>query len=193
MTGNTRGHSAHGSLMGSRNEQANLRSWNTNNRGISNVITKRRIGCAKAVSEPDPNTRAQNEADTNADTCCLGQNFIPLYYTNRSADVYPYSDAYAPMENIPIVTAATAFDHPDGNTYILVFHESLYYGTKMKRGLINPNQIHHCGLDFFDNPMRDDELYMEIDDSLHILLRSKGTKCIFDSLVPMTQELNNCV
>ena len=77
MTGNTRGHATHGSLMGGRNEQANLRSRNTNNRGISNVITKRRIG--------DPNTRAQNKADTNADTCCLGQNFTPLHYTNRSA------------------------------------------------------------------------------------------------------------
>ena len=103
--------------MGGHNEQADLRSHNTNGRGISYVITRRGVGRAMAVTEPDVNTSAQNEADTNADTCCLGQNFIPLYYTNRSADVYPYSDAYAPTENVPIVTAATAFDHPDGNTY----------------------------------------------------------------------------
>ena len=96
------------------------------------------------------------------------------------------------IENVPIVTAATAFDHLDGNTYILIFHESLYYGTKMKHSLINLNQIRHCGLDFFDNPMRDDELYMVIDDELHVPLRFKGMKCIFDSRVPMVQELSSC-
>ena len=140
MTNNARGH-AHGSLMGGRNEQADIRSRNTNNRGISNVIMKRRVGHARAMLEPDPNTRAQNEADTNANTCCLGHNFIHLHYTNWSADIYPYNDAYAPIENVTIVTAATAFNHSDGKIYILVFHESLYYGTKMKHSLINPNQV----------------------------------------------------
>ena len=135
MTGNNRGHATHGSLMGGWNEQADLRSHNSKNRGISNVITRSQVGCAAAAIEPDPNMSAQNEADTNADTCCLGQNFILLCYTNRSADVYPYSDAYAPIENVPIITAATAFDHLDGNTYFLVFYES----TKMKHSLINPN------------------------------------------------------
>ena len=120
-------------------------------------------------------------------------DFIHLHYTNRSADVYPYSDVYAPMENIPIVTAATAFYHPDDNTYILVFHESLYYSTKIRHSLINPNQVRHCGLDFFDNPGSDDNLYMEIDDGLHVLLRIIGTKCVFDSRAPtLRSSMNVC-
>ena len=179
--------------MGGRNEQASLRSHNPNGRNISNVITKRRVGRAHSVPEPAPNTVGQNEADTNADTCCLGQNFIPLHYTNRTADVYPYNDSYAPIENVPIVSGATAVDHPDRNTYILVFHEALYYGKKMRHSLINPNQVRHSGLDFYDNPARDDKLFMELDDGLHLSLRYKGTKCVFSSRVPTHSELSNCV
>ena len=134
--------------MGGRNEQASLRSHNPNGRNISNVITKRRVGRAHLVPEPAPNTMGQNEADTNADTCCLGQNFIPLHYTNCTSDVYPYSDSYAPIENVPIVSSTKAVDHPNGSTYILVFHEALYYGKKMRHSLINPNQVCHCGLNF---------------------------------------------
>lgn len=40
---------------------------------------------------------------------------MPLYYTSRSADVYPYHEKHMPLENVLIVTGATAFDHPDGN------------------------------------------------------------------------------
>ena len=94
-----------------------------------------------------------NESDSNADTCCPGTNFIVLSYTQRTADVYPYDATYAPMSNVPIVTGATAWTDPmDNKTYILVFNESLYYGTKLKHSLINPNQIRHNGIDFWDNP-----------------------------------------
>ena len=149
-----------GSIMGGRNEQASICTRNANNRNNENyrqasqVKTKRRIGSATrdGSNEPVENTRGSNEADTNADTCCLGKNFIPLTYTNRTADVYPYDDSYKPMVNIPIVTGATAYDHPNGTTYILIFHESLYYGTKLSHSLINPNQLRHHAVDFWDNP-----------------------------------------
>ena len=161
----SRGHS----IMGGRNEQAQARG---------NVISKRRVAKAHAVHEPPENMIAVNEADSNADMCCLGQNFIPLSYTNRSADVYPYNDSYEPLENVPIITGATAYDHPNGDTYILIFNEALYYGTSMKHSLINPNQIRFNGLDFCDNPMRDENLCIEIDEGLFIDLVAiyfKGT------------------
>ena len=167
--------------MGGRNEQAHARS----NRSINNIISKRMVAKAHSVHEPAENTVAVNEADSNADTCCLGQNFLPLSYTNRSADVYPYSDSYEPLENVPIVTGATAYIHPNEDTYILVFHESLYYGTAMKHSLINPNQICFNGLDFCDNPMRDDE-------NLFIALNCKGTKLQFFTRVPTKNELHAC-
>ena len=87
-------------------------------------------------------TAGYNECDTNTDTCVLGANFIPLSLTHRTADVYPYDKAYTPIANVPIVTGATAWDDTDsGQMYILVFNESLFYGTKLDHSLINPNQL----------------------------------------------------
>ena len=43
-----------------------------------------------SVDEPTQNTYGFNEADTNANTCFLGEHFIPISYTNRTEDVYPY-------------------------------------------------------------------------------------------------------
>ena len=103
------------SIMGGQNEQEYLRSRNTNGRNISNVHTHRRFVHAKEVTDPDPNTTGSNEADTNADMCCFDQNFIPIAYTNRLEDVYPYSEAYEPIEDMPIVSGATAYNHTDGN------------------------------------------------------------------------------
>ena len=187
-------HQFQGGMMDGCNEQGQQRGRNPAYRNIHNVITKRRaIWTIQRVPEPKANTIAQNEADTNADTCCLGRNFIPIAYTNKSADVYPYNESYEPLENVPIVSAATAFDHPDGNTYILVVNDALYYGEKMGHSLINPNQIRHAGLDFLDNPMRDNELYFEADKDVKIPLRYKGTKYLFASRVPTEKEMRECI
>ena len=60
------------------------------------------IGKAKAVPETSADTVAINDSDTNDDTCCLGTNFIPLVYTNKSANVYPYNGTYDPIEMYPL-------------------------------------------------------------------------------------------
>ena len=105
------------------------------------------------MGEPKPNIVAANECDSNADTCCLGTNFIILKYSKRTADVYPYDKSYAPIHVVPIVSGATAYDDPTtGDTTILVVNEALYYGTKLDHSLINPNQFCHYGVPFWDNP-----------------------------------------
>ena len=111
------------SILSGRNKQAFLRYHN--DRKTRNVLSKQRIGKSKAVPEPPPDTVAIKEVDNNADTCCLWTNFIHLTYTNRSADVYYYNDAYDLIENVPIVSGTTAHNHPNGTTFILVFHELL--------------------------------------------------------------------
>ena len=60
----------------------------------------------------------------------------------------------------------------------------------MKHSLVNPNQIRFNGLELFNNPIRDDEMYIEMDDELNIPVQFKGTKCIFLSLVPTQTELD---
>lgn len=56
------------------------------------------------------NTTADNECDTNADTCCLGKNFIVLNSSFWTADGYAYETSIQPLENVPIVTGATAYN-----------------------------------------------------------------------------------
>jgi hypothetical protein len=140
--------------------------------------------------EPGPNTHATNECDTNADTCCLGQNFIILHYTNRTADVYAYDKLYKPQEGVPIVAGGTAYDDPTtGTTYIMVFNEALYYGTKLDHSLINPNQVRSYGIRFWDNPFdRTGELCIDVNDELQIPMMAKGTKIQFASRTSTTQH-----
>ena len=170
--------------------------WNRQNgRWIGKIRTSARHvrSTHSKVLEPTANTSAANEANMNADTCCLGTNFIPIGFTNRTADVYPYDSDYAPALNVPIVSSATAYDHSDGQTYILIFHESLYYGQKLSHSLINPNQVRHNGVDFWDNPYdRDHDLSIEPDEGPIIPLIYSGTKLNFHTRVPTNEELSTC-
>ena len=162
---------------------------------MSGVVSQRHIASYKTkIEEPPAGTICNNEADTNADTCCLGSNFLILNMTTRTADVYPYDDSYAPVANVPIVSGATAWTDPHDNiTYILVFHESLYYGNKLKHSLINPNQLRHNGIDFWDNPYdRNNGLSISIDRGPTLPMKYEGTKLIFETHVPSNDELNNC-
>ena len=57
----------------------------------------------------------------------FGKNFILLSYTGRESDVSPYTETYDAINNIPIVSAATAWTSLDSiETYILVFNEGLW-------------------------------------------------------------------
>ena len=146
------------------------------------------------VPESPPGTSANNESDTNADTCCLGTNFIILQYTRRSADVYPYDTSYQPTTQVPIVTGATAWTDPSTETtYILVFNESLYFGPKLDHSLINPNQLRYNGVTFCDNPFDHmQDLSLQADRGPVIPLHLQGTKIIFKSRVPTKKELSEC-
>ena len=185
MTQGTRGDS----IMGGRNEQAYLRRRNTNGGNISSIYTHRMVGGAKEVTEPDPNTTGSNDANTNTNTCYIGQNFIFIAYTNLSEYVYPYSEAYEPIENVPIVYGAKAYDHAYGNTYILIFHYSIYYVSQMKHRLINADKIRSNFLEFYYNPDRDEDIYVELDDNPNVPLQFKGTNCTFLLCVSTWQEL----
>jgi len=181
------------SIMGGRNEQANARQA----RRAAAVVTKRHVQSAHTSqlwTDPPVNTTADNECDTNADTCCLGKNFLVLHSTYRTADVYAYDTSIKPIENVPIVTAATAFDDPtSGNTFILVFNEALYYGEKLDHSLINPNQIRSYGIPFWDNPFDPaHDLSIEVHPDLTIPLRAFGTKVGFRTRVPTQLELRKC-
>ena len=112
---------------------------------------------------------------------------------SRTADVYPYDTSYKPIQNITIVSGATAWTSADDNiTYILVINEALYYGNKLDHSLINPNQIRANPIDVHDNPFGNEPTSIHINGGPRIPLISNGTKIYFDSRTPTEEELNIC-
>ncbi len=118
----------------------------------ANVTTNRRTSSTKKINKHHqvPQTQAifgRMEMDSHADTIVLGSNAIILQYTSRECDVAPYSDSYAPICNVPIVTGATAVTSSmTGETIILVFHEAIWMGNELDHSLLNPNQLRHHGV-----------------------------------------------
>ena len=95
--------------------------------------------------------------DSHADQCCAGSNCLKIADEGRVVTVRPYHDDYAPLEGVPIATVATRWEDPkNGNPYILIFHESLYFGNRLGETLLNPNQMRSNGLIVEDVPRQFD-------------------------------------
>jgi hypothetical protein len=52
------------------------------------------------------------ELDSHANTCVIGPNCVILEFTDQDVNVSAYSDHLETMNNVPIVTVATAYDDP---------------------------------------------------------------------------------
>ena len=97
---------------------------------------------------------ARYELDSHADTCALGCNLVPLYYTGRACDVIPCNaGAYKPEQDIPIVCGATALTcQLSGETLISIINKGLCFGDKLEHSLLNPTQLQYSGVVVIDNP-----------------------------------------
>ena len=62
----------------------------------------------------------------------------------------------------------------------------------MKHSFINTNHIKFNVLELFDNMIRENDLYIEMDDELNVPVQFNGTKCIFLSRIPTRAELDTC-
>ena len=111
------------------------------------------MGSVVKTLSTNPDFVSTSEIDNHADTCCFGANFTPIYFTGHACHVQPFMDSYESIENVQICSAATAYDDPDtGGTYILVFHQGLWFGPKLNHSLINPNQCRSFGVSLCDDP-----------------------------------------
>lgn len=67
----------------------------------------------------------RSECDSHADTTAAGSNMVmveDISDVHDYVDVAPFSESYKPIKNIPIATAATAYDDPDnGETTLILF------------------------------------------------------------------------
>jgi hypothetical protein len=101
--------------------------------------------CIMDISYFDENTSGENEShlDSHADTSACGSNMIILDgKITDCVDVAPFSDEYTPINDVPIGTCATAnISTENGDTVILCFGESFFFGDKLKQSLLCPNQM----------------------------------------------------
>jgi hypothetical protein len=81
------------------------------------------------------------ELDSHADTSCAGSNFKVIGHTNKICDAAHFSNHYDVMKRIPIVKAGTAYDSPNGRTYIHILNQALCMGDYLDNALLCPNQI----------------------------------------------------
>ena len=77
----------------------------------------------------------------------------------------------------------TVWTDDEGNEYLLVGDEMLWFGTTLENLLINPNQIHYYGISINDKPFNSNELGIDVEE-LSILFDTTGMVVHFDSCVP---------
>ena len=100
---------------------------------------------------------------------------------------------------MPIATCCTAYDHSDGKTYILVYHQTLYMGDKQEPSLLCPNQMRRNGLIVHDCPisLSHDNLSTHTiqipEQDLTIPLELDGIISYISTRLPTKTELEDCV
>jgi hypothetical protein len=92
---------------------------------------------------------------------------------------------------VPVATVATAWDDPDtSQTFILIIHQALYFGSQLDHSLINPNQIRVTGIGVCDDPF---DRYQKIgieSEQAFISFQTEGNTIYFESRVPTQSELD---
>ena len=90
--------------------------------------------------------------DSREDTCCSGNNWRILSTAGQLCGVKGFHYSYEAITNVPVARTATEVVHDDGNVYIIIINETLFFGKSMDHSLINPNQIRSFGITVSDQP-----------------------------------------
>lgn len=135
------------------------------------------------------------EIDNHADTHCFGKNFVPIYFTGQVCEVSPFTDTFAPIKNVQICTACTAYDDLEtGLTTILEFPQGLWLADQLDHSLINPNQCRSYGISICDDPF---DPYRELgihdpETNISIPLSLESTIVLMRTRAPTQDEIKNC-
>jgi hypothetical protein len=131
------------------------------------------------------------ELDTRANTTCAGINCRPIFYTGQHCQAYGFHDDLTPINDVPIATVATAWsDHNTGKSFIIIIHESLYFGDSMDHLLVNPNQLRAFGIDVYDNPYNMNPMGIQLTDNKRLPFWSDGSTIYFTTWSPTDKEMN---
>jgi hypothetical protein len=174
-------------------------------RRINTCVTSQRKSTIALVNRSRPEyewkvIHGTCELDSHADTSVAGPNCVILEYTDQVVNVSAFSEHLDTMDDIAIVTAATAVDDPKtGITTILVLGQALYMGEKVRSTLLCPNQMRVYGILVDDTPVplapmskpSTHSIHSE-EDNFFIPLKMKGVFSYFDSHTPTQDELATC-
>jgi hypothetical protein len=84
--------------------------------------------------------------DGGADTCVLGKGWeILSIHSSRRANVVGFDHETAIKRNLPIVSAITALDLPNGQSVLLLVHEGIYNETS-NHSLLSEFQLREFGI-----------------------------------------------
>ena len=184
---------------GSVSQAASVRyDHNGNIVNISKVQTGVRRVNTSAVSYTTPDNNDNYEAlpleiDNHADTHCFGRNFTPFMWTGLSCSVSPFLSEYDTMDDVKICSAATSYTASTGETIILIFGQGLWFGNRMQKSLINPNQCRSYNIQVCDDPTdpyRD--LGFTIDNDTTIPLVMEGSTAMLYTRCPTREEIDTC-
>ena len=144
--------------------------------------------------------------DSHADTCTIGAYGRVIHDTGETISVNGFHDQLPTLQDIKIVTAALAYDDPvTYNTYILFFHQALYF-PELTVNLLNPDQLREKGITVNDTPLirlpadqRNQESHSIIDEfsGMHIPMRFNKPISYFSCRTPTEDECipqeTNCI
>ena len=164
---------------------------------ISGIMSVRRIKQVRSdiiQGTTLTDAKARIESDSHADTCALGSNFLLVETTEWTCTVQPFHEDYAAQDNIPVVTGATAYDDPaTGETVILIFHQSLWFGPSLENSLICPQQVRSYGVSMCDDPYDPNRsLGMVCDDGTEIPFNVRNSMIGITTRCPSLQEYESC-
>ena len=132
------------------------------------------------------------DIDNHADTHCFGKNFVPFSWTDLVCSVSPFLSEYTAVEDIRICSGATAYTTNDGETVVLIFGQGLWFGDRMDRSLINPNQCRAYGVGVCDDPTDPYRQLGFYHDDEFFPMQMNGSIAVMNTRRPTRQELDEC-
>lgn len=134
--------------------------------------------------------------DSQADTICFGKGWVPEHFTGQTVNVDGFHDNLPSIKDVPIGTASTAYDHPNGNTYILTAAEGLCFFDSMDHSLIPPAQLWDNNIlcDIRPKQYAPDSIFgiHDAHQDLHIPFQLHGCISYLPLRLPTEAELEQC-
>jgi hypothetical protein len=116
-----------------------------------------------------------------------------LELKEERVNVFPFSDDYDAIQDVPIATVGTVWEDPrTGEIWFLVFNEALYFGSRLKESLLCPNQMRAAGIRIEDVPVQfdsDSSHSIIIDGRLQIPLEMHGVISHINTRLPTQEEI----